>query len=173
MIFNRRGDIFDEFEREFEEMNRMMDRMFASMRGKDWSQVPPDHPLYYGVSVNVGPDGVPRVQEFGNVRSEGRDVLESGVREPFVTSFLDEEHDQVRITAEMPGVDKERVKVQIAGDTLTLRAQGDDRTYEKTLRLGVPVKEDSAKARYNNGVLEVTVDLKAPVKPKGREVKVE
>lgn len=171
-MFNRRGSIWDDFDREFAEMDRMMDRMMAQLRRTDWSHVPTGQPVYYGVSVDVGPDGVPRVQQFGNVTAQ-TGVLESGVREPFVTSFLDDEKDQLRVTAEMPGVDKKRVKVEVLDEQLILRAEGDDRKYEKTLRLGAPVDPDSAKARYNNGVLEVTLDLKKPAKPKGRDVKVE
>jgi HSP20 family protein len=173
MVFNRRGSIFDDFDREFQEMNRMMDRMFSRMRTWDWEELPTDQPVYYGVSIDVGPDGVPRVQQFGNVRPDQRGMLESGVREPFVTSFLDEEKDQVRVTAEMPGVDKKSVKVEALEDQLTVRAEGKDRKYEKTLRLATPVDPDSAKATYNNGVLEVTLGLKRPVKPKGKDVKVE
>lgn len=175
MAFTRRGSIFDEFDREFEEMNRMMDRMFQGMRAWDLASLPSGQPLYYGVSVNVGPDGIPRVQQFGNLRpgQQGQQLLEEGVREPFVTSFLDEENNKVRVTAEMPGVDKKSIKVEATEDTITLRASGEDRKYEKQLRIAVPINPDSAKARYNNGVLEVTLDLKKPIKPKGREIPIE
>lgn len=171
-MFDRRGNIWDDFDREFQEMDRMMDRMLAQLRRTDWSHVPTGQPVYYGVSVDVGPDGVPRVQQFGNVTPQ-QGLLESGVREPFVTSFMDDENDQLRVTAEMPGVDKKSIKVEVQDDALVLRAEGEDRKYEKMLRLTAPVDADSAKARYNNGVLEVTLDLKKPAKPKGRDVKVE
>lgn len=175
MAFTRRGSIFDEFEREFDEMGRMMDRMLQGMRGLDVSNIPLGKPIYYGVSVEVGPEGVPRVQQFGNVRpgARGQQLLEEGVREPFVTSFLDEEKSQVHVTAEMPGVDKPSVKVESTQDFLTIRAEAEDRRYEKRLRLGVPVNPDSAKARYHNGVLEVTLDLLKPIRPKGKEVPIE
>lgn len=172
-MHTRRGNIWDDFDREFSEMNRMMDRMFAQMRGFDWSHVPPDRPIYYGVSVNVGPDGVPRVEQFGNVHPQ-EGLLEEGAREPFVTSFLDEDKRQVRVTAEMPGVDKDRIHVEVRDNELTVGAEGNDRKYAKTLRLQVPVREDSARAHYNNGVLEITLDLAKREKPaKGRPVKVE
>lgn len=173
MVFNRRGSIFDEFDREFAQMSRMMDRMLENMRGWDWENLPANQPVYYGVSVDVGPDGVPRIQQFGNVHPGQAGALESGVREPFVSSFVDDEHDQLRVTAEMPGVDKKSVKVEALDDALTIRAQGKDRAYEKTLRLATPVDPDSAKATYNNGVLEVTLALKKPTRPKGKDVKVE
>jgi HSP20 family protein len=176
MAFNRRGNLFDDIDREFAEMSRMFDRMISGLRTWDWDKVPLNQPVYYGVSVDVGPDGIPRVQQFGNVRPGQQNVqgmLEEGVREPFVSSTLDEEHNQLRVTAEMPGIDKKDVKVETTEEMLTLRAEGAERRYEKTLRLAIPVNPDSAKARYQNGVLEVTLDLKAPAKPKGHDVKVE
>ncbi len=173
MVFNRRGSLFNDFESEFSEMNRMMDRMFEGMRDWDWTKMPINQPVYYGVSVDVGPDGIPHVQQFGNVRPGATPTLESGVREPFVTSFLDEENNQFRITAEMPGIDKKKVKVEALDDAITLSAEGDDRKYAKSIRLQAPVDPDSAKATYNNGVLEVRVNLRKPVTPKGRDVKVE
>lgn len=172
-MFGRSGDIFDEFDREFAEMNRLMERMLEGVRQTDWSQAPPGQPLYYGVSIEVGPDGVPHVERFGNVRPAQQGKLESGVREPYVSTIVDEENHQLRVTAEMPGVDKESVKVTVRGEDLVLRAEGKDRSYEKTVRLQVPIDEDSAKARYNNGVLEVTLDLEKPEEPEGRDVQVE
>lgn len=173
MVFNRRGSIWDEFDREFAEMERMMDRMMQNMRQFDWSNMPANQPIYYGVSVDVGPDGVPRVQQFGNVRPGQQGALQSGVREPFVTTVLDEQAKKVRVTAEMPGIDKRDISLQVAEDALHIHAEGEDRRYEKTLRLQVPVDADSAKARYNNGILEVALDLKSPDKPKGKNVKID
>lgn len=173
MVFNRRSSLFDEFDREFDEMNRMVDRMFRDFRSFDWGRLPANQPVYYGVSVDVGPDGVPRVREFGNVKPGSHGLLEGGVREAFATAFLDEDKNQIRVTAEMPGVDKDRIQVEALEDSLTIRGEGEDRRYEKTLRLRAPVSPDSAKAHFKNGVLEVTLDLARPVKPKGRKVPVE
>jgi HSP20 family protein len=159
MAFNRRGDIFDDFDREFSEMSRMMDKMMQGMRTWDWDNLPAGQPVYYGVSVNVGPDGQPHVQEFGNVRSAQKGLLPDGVREPFVTAFKDEPKGQLRVTA--------------LDGSLVIRAEGEDRKYEKELPLDVPVNPDSAKARYTNGVLEITLDVAKPAKAKGKPIKVE
>lgn len=165
--------MFDDLDREFDEMNRMIDRMFTRMRAVDWDSMPVNQPIYYGVSVDVGPDGVPHVQQFGNVHPEGQGAIESGVREPYVTSFVDDERHKLRVTAEMPGIEKSDVKVEALDDRLMIRAEGKDRRYEKALPLRIPVDTESAKATYNNGVLEITLDLKKPERPKGRDIQVE
>ena len=75
------GDMF----RGFEEMRREMERMFEEQFKGFESAVPKDlvreyetpeggkvrevGPIVYGYSMTIGPDGKPRVREFGNVRS--------------------------------------------------------------------------------------------------------
>ena len=49
---------FNEFEKEIEQMNDLVNRMMQSM-GKE--------PQVYGFSMQVGPDGIPHVERFGNV----------------------------------------------------------------------------------------------------------
>lgn len=81
------------------------------------------------------------------------------------------------VEAEVPGVDKEDIHVTIDGNIVTLRAevkQMDAQTSdEKLLRseryygsvarsfqLPVDIDEDAAKARYDNGVLTLTLPKK-------------
>lgn len=166
----RRGSIFDDMEWEIEQTMRDFDRFFRQAR--DWARTAPTGgPLVYGWTVNVGPDGVPHVEHFGNVPTQ--QALEEGVREPFISTSVDEEKNLVHITAEMPGVDKRAIKVSATEDTVSLEAQGEQRKYARTIRLALPVVPDSAKARYNNGVLDLTLELAKPIKPKGREIRVE
>ncbi|MFQ6061833.1 MAG: Hsp20/alpha crystallin family protein, partial [Methanosarcinales archaeon] len=57
--------------------------------------------------------------------------------------------------------------------TVELKAESKDRKYYKEVRIPVAVDPDSAKAKYNNGVLEVTLKLKEAAKPKGKSIKIE
>lgn len=65
---------------------------------------------------------------------------------------------EVRVVADIPGVDKEEIELKCDGQTLHLDAEGDGRTYSERLSLPSPVDEGSASATYNNGVLEVVFD---------------
>jgi len=94
------------------------------------------------------------------------------------------ENDQVyTLRAEIPGVKKEDINVTIDGDTVAVVAEvkhekevknGDrvlrsERYYGKVYRaftLGQAVEEASASARYENGVLELTLPKKAAVQAK-------
>src|ERR687898_1554546 len=79
-------DWFRGMPRQFEQMRREMERMFQEQfTDIDETKVPKDlvkeyqtsegakvhevGPLVYGYSMTVGPDGRPRVKEFGNAKS--------------------------------------------------------------------------------------------------------
>ena len=89
----RRTDkgFFNEFEKEMEQINDLMNHMVQSI-GKE--------PQVYGFSVQVGPEGIPHVERFGNILPVGKD---SDVREPFAGSIVNEKDNEFNITAEMPG----------------------------------------------------------------------
>src|SRR5690348_16176279 len=101
------GRIFEELDREFAEAEDMLGRMFRTVREIEYSSTS-EYPHYYGYHVTVGPDGTPRVREFGNVRPAAKGLVEqSGVRQPLVDTILNEKENTLTITAEMPGVDKQ------------------------------------------------------------------
>ena len=168
-----------EFRRIEQEMNWMMR---AAQEGR---LRPPEEggPIVYGFSMRVGPDGKPHIQEFGNVRDprilqrlreelgapgEGEvKGLPPSVIEP-LTDVM-EVDDKVIITFELPGVEKKNIDLQATEDSLILEAERDGRKYFKEVPLPEKVKPDSIEARYNNGVLEVTLKTAAKRK-KGKRI---
>ena len=66
-----------------------------------------------------------------------------------------ETDDELRLVADIPGVEKDDIELKCDGETLTLEAISTDRTYSERVPLPSPVDEHSASATYNNGVLEV------------------
>ena len=160
----RRPDkgFFDEIEREFEEMNELINRM-ARSAGTE--------PLIYGFSMHVGPDGVPHMERFGNVRPTA--AWGDNVREPFTSSMIDEKSNEFRITAEMQGVQKEEIEINATENEVIIKTEGGERKYYKKIATREPIDPDSASAKYNNGVLEITLKLKGSVEMKGKKVKIE
>ncbi|WP_331234709.1 Hsp20/alpha crystallin family protein [Natronorarus salvus] len=67
--------------------------------------------------------------------------------------------DQVRVVADMPGVEKSDIGLTCDGEILTISANTDHREYDERVRLPIRVDEHSARATYNNGVLEVSFDV--------------
>ena len=117
-------------------------------------------PIVYGYSVTIGPDGKPVVREFGNVRrSQGRPSKAiQDKREPLVDVISSGK--DVRVIAEMPGVNKEDINVTVNEKSVVILVEG-DRAYYKELDLPGVVDPKGARSTYNNGVLEVTIPLKS------------
>ena len=118
-------------------------------------------PIVYGYSVTIGPDGKPVVREFGNVRSgEGRPWKAiQDKREPLVDVVSSGK--EVRVIAEMPGVNKEDISVTVNEKSMVISVDREDRGYYKELELPGIVEPKGARSTYNNGILEVTIPLKA------------
>lgn len=166
-----RWSIFDDMDREFEEINEMMERMFRTLRYQ--SAVEPGKPLVYGFSMEVGPDGIPHVEQFGNIRPSGKGMISGDVREPYSCNILDPEKNRLCITAEMPGITKEDVNVDARDDAVIIRAETKDRKYYKEIPTDAPIDPDSGKAKYNNGVLELTFNLKGRSKSTGKKINID
>ena len=170
--------IFEEMDREFAEAEDMLSRMFRTVREIGPSTAAgtgtaTEYPYYYGYQLTVGPDGKPKIREFGNVRPAAKGLVEqTGVRQPLVDTALNEKENILTVTAEMPGVDKENIQVNLAGQYVTIHAEKGDKKYHTDIPVNVDVG-DSAKAVYINGILELKIKLKDAPKQKGKAIKVE
>jgi len=183
------GDI-DEMMRDIEEMMEREFREFTNRIPKDYvrERKLPDGttvrewgPFVYGYSMTIGPDGKPRIREFGNVKPSLKpeafgiarprlDVKEE--REPLVDVISTD--GEVKVIAELPGVEKEDIKLHGAENTLTLSVDTPQRKYFKDIELPAKVKIKEAKTTYKNGVLEVTLPkIVEKEKPKGEPIKIE
>ncbi len=113
----------------------------------------------YGFNIGMNPEGKPSFRQFGNLKPKGYGDLEaSDVREPLIDVFKEENN--VRVIAEVPGINKGDIKLTGSDRTLTIKAHSQSRKYEKSVSLPVPVDITTAKAKYKNGVLEVIIDRK-------------
>ena len=132
-------------------------------------------PFVYGYSVTVGPDGKPKVTEFGNFKAQTQlgkpqmDVKEE--REP-LTDIIDEET-EVRVIIELPGVEKKDIKLSGTDKKLTISVETPERKYFKEVELPAKVNVNKAKSTYTNGVLDITVPKKKQEKSKSRQIKIE
>ncbi|MFC6716339.1 Hsp20/alpha crystallin family protein [Natrialbaceae archaeon GCM10025810] len=66
--------------------------------------------------------------------------------------------EEVRVIADLPGVEKENIELECDGKTLTISAQSQHRQYDERVSLPRRVNEHTASATYNNGVLEVVFE---------------
>ncbi len=149
------ADIFDEFE---ETMNRM-NRMFEEM---------------WGIPMKRRPLLLPSGESALGPYMGGM-----GGRRPFID--LVETDKEVVATAEMPGLEKGDININLTEDKLEISAETkreeekkekgyiykERRTgsYHRAISLPSSVDPDNAKATYNNGILEIKMP-KTEVKKK-------
>ena len=177
-----RGGFFEDIDEMFRDMEDMMQKQFEEFSRTapkdlarerilpDGSKIRELGPFVYGYSVTVGPDGKPQFREFGNVKPETRfgrpkfSITEQ--REPLVDVIQTD--GEIKIIVELPGVEKQEIKLHGTENTLTISVNTEERKYHKEVHLPSIVYPKEAKASYKNGVLEVT--LKKKKKPEGEPI---
>jgi len=172
----------DDMLREIEEMMHRELEEFTSRVPKDYvreralpngSKTRELGPFIYGYSMIIGPDGKPVIREFGNVHPSrcGPQIKED--REPLIDVIST--NGEVRVVAELPGVEKKDIKLHVLDDTVTISVDTPNRKYYKEAKLKEEVETKSAKTSFKNGVLEVTLQ-KAKAerhRPKGESIEIE
>ena len=156
-----------EFNRIFRRMSNSffnIDDIFEESKGNG------SGPCYYGYTMTVGPDGKPVVEEYGNVKPS--QLPTSDTREPIVDTIVDEKERVVKLIAEMPGVEKTDVKIVVENKIVDISAEHDKKKYHVKVSLQHKVDENSAKASYKNGILQLVFKI-VEEKPKGKTVEVE
>ncbi|HRD89053.1 MAG: Hsp20/alpha crystallin family protein [Candidatus Accumulibacter sp.] len=157
----QRGGVtpFRGFEERFEQMERMMDRMFSGFSPGRWMRpFEREWPTWF-----EGPS----------------------FRAPAV-DLIDREN-EVLVRAELPGVSKDEISISLTADAITIQAQsrqedvdekGDYRrreirssSFSRSLSLPAAVDTEAAKAAFKDGVLEITLP-KTPVAT-GRQVPID
>ena len=198
------GDWFSDMPRQFEQMRRGMERMFQEQfRDIDETKIPKElireyqtsegakvrevGPLVYGYSMTVGPDGRPKVREFGNAKSLfGQRGISAGtagaatIGKPLTAGEIEPLSDitttdkDVKVVVEMPGIDKKDIKISAYDSSVEISTTNkSERKYRSVIELPPEADTETVKSTYNNGILEITFKKKEQTKSKGKEIKVE
>ena len=170
--------MFDDLDKEFSTAEEMLSRIFRTIREGDAQPLGSNTPYYYGYQINIGPDGKPRVREFGNVKSPMRSGGAS-FNTPVITSEREPMSDitttdkEVKVVIEMPGVSKEKIKINAYDNKVEVTADEAKRKYHEVIEIPPETDIETARSNYNNGILEITFQKKVQTQPKGKEIKIE
>ncbi len=130
--------------------------------------------------MTIGPDGKPRIKEFGNVRPSTTTIggptatssrMISSEREPLVDITTTDK--EVKVVMEIPGVKKENIKINAYDSSIEVITDDSQRKYHEVIELPTEADIETARSVYNNGVLEITFNKKINEKPKGKDIKIE
>jgi HSP20 family protein len=173
---SRRGDIFGQFDETRNNMERFFEEQFKAIQTKapkdlvreyetpEGGKVSEMGPFVYGYSMTIGPDGKPRVREFGNVRSplarfglgSSNRPLISNSREPLADITRTDKG--IKVILEMPGVNKENIKINVTDNSIEVQSEDPKRKYHEVIDLPPEVDIETAKSTYKNGILEIIFD---------------
>ena len=100
---------------------------------------------------------------------------------------VSETDDNIIVKAELPGMKSDDIDVSVQGDVLVIKGEKKEETEEKkenfhlierrrgefarSIRIPVPVDQDKVSAKYENGVLAVTLPKKE--ESKAKQIKVD
>lgn len=145
--------LFDE--RFLEDLERMAEEFFRMLTNPQ-----PGRSIVRGFRLTIGPDGKPRLEEFGN-RSietpEGEAVVSDEI-EP-LTDIIEGKED-VAITMEIPGVEKKDIDLKVTEETVEIKVNNPKKRYHKLIELPCKVKPNTTKATYKNGILDIVIKRK-------------
>lgn len=157
-------DMLDELDKYFEDFERDVEETLKNaVFGRDRES----KPFVAGFAFNMGPEGKPSIQVFGN-----SPVRRDGFRAPINEQVVDEKNGLLRIILEMPGVEKDDINVDADEERLVVTAEREEKHYRAELSLKTPVKADTGKAEYKNGMLEISFSLRDKANKAFRKVNV-
>lgn len=176
----------------FDQVDRIFDNMFKEMLESAPKELYRERklpgggvvremgPFVYGYSMTLGPDGKPIIREFGNVKPSSK-LSRHGYRKPSLE--LREEREPlvdiisedgtIQVLAELPGVEKNDIKLNCTEKTLAITVDTEQRRYFKEVELPTEIDPKVSKASYNNGVLKVTLTKAKKEPPKGESIKID
>jgi HSP20 family protein len=133
-------------------------------------------PFIFGMNMGFGPDGKPKINSFGNVKpnTDGEAEIQDE-RDPLVDIY--EEDGKTIVVVEVPGIDKESIELKASPYELEISAESQEsgfhpRKYHKIITLPSEINPDVAKARYQNGILEVKLTKVGHISSK-KKIKIE
>jgi HSP20 family protein len=151
-----------EFERIFEEMQRMFESTsFQEMIEKMLhGSLGSNKHFIHGLNINILPHVRPKPQRFSNrpLKNPQRKTVSSEEHEPL--NDIIEGNEEVTVTVEIPDVEKENIDLNATENALEITVDNSERKYHKLLNLPCSIKPKTAKATYKNGVLDVVIKRK-------------
>ncbi|MHA1744965.1 MAG: Hsp20/alpha crystallin family protein [Promethearchaeota archaeon] len=148
-------------------------RKLKEMDPKDLQELIRKGKFVFGMNMGIDGEGKPTINSFGNVQPTGSvDSVDPADNRPERDPLVDilEEDGYIVVVCEVPGVEKKDIEIRASSNELEIIAHSGDaqlhgRHYHKTVALPAEINPDFAKARYQNGILEVRLQKIGEKKP--------
>ena len=147
----------NEFDDIFKDIEERINEMFSNV---DPNNVKPGSSFVQGYNIHFGPDGKPRIEQFGNqpLKDQNGELTVSDDREP-LTDIIEDDN-EVFITTEIPGIEKEDIDLNVTEENVEINVDNPKRKYHKLINLPCDVISKTTKASYKNGILDIVIKRK-------------
>ena len=155
-------DSIDDFDWIFDEM----EKMFESTNFREWvkeilhDSSGPNKRFIHRLGIDIVPVGKPKVQRSCNCPLKNPKGEPMSYKEPEPLIDIIEGDEEVAVTVEITGVEKEDIDLNVTEDTIEITACGSEREYHELIDLPCVIKPKTMKVTYKNGVLDVVVKRK-------------
>lgn len=165
----------DMFEQIFDEMQRMLeDVVFKEMIEDAFrSKFDSNKHFIYGYRIKTETDGKPNIREFGNFTKKSPTKHNTAPDEQDPPTDIIEGDENISVTVEIPGTKKQDIELKATENALEINISSPRYNYHKRIALPCSVKEQSTKATYKNGVLDVVITRKKKKNDGGRKVNID
>jgi len=157
--------------RQMMDIDREMSTLPDNLLAEDWPNMLSEEPAVrsYGYRMVKMPGQEPIIEQWGNI-PEGTEIGDFGrvsrggygaeermanEKDPMLD--INETDSEVTVTMELPGFRKDGIELYLNGNSLVVKAVGEERETEKVIPLPAAVDEESIRATYRNGVLDVSM----------------
>ncbi|MHA2339807.1 MAG: Hsp20/alpha crystallin family protein [Candidatus Hodarchaeales archaeon] len=82
------------------------------------------------------------------------------IMSPEICSWADDETETYKIEIQLPGAEKDSIKLKMHEDSFFIKGETDDTIYIGTFAICCPVKPEEAEATYHQGLLKIEVPFK-------------
>lgn len=94
-------------------------------------------------------------------RGLGSSII-SSEREPLSDVSISDK--EVRVTIEMPGVSKDKIKINAYEDKVEVTSEDPERKYHEEITIPPEADIETVRSSYNNGILEIVFKKKEQAK---------
>jgi HSP20 family protein len=126
----------------------------------------PTKGFIFGFHMTSGPDGKPAIEEFGSdVREADEEedakaaasIKETRLAEIEPLTDVIDSGKEVRVLAELPGIAREDLKIDVKPEEVTIKVDTATRKYRKNISLPCRVSTENVKTTHKNGILEIII----------------
>ena len=154
-------------ENKFAFVEKITNKIYQNLKEKN--KIQKNKPQYHGFIITTGFDEKLYFKEFRNIKLDEISLIRPSKKiVPFIDAKFYNKKNQYIITAEMPGVLLNEIKINIDKNLVTISTNNTAKNYLGKVLLKRNIENKLNKMTYSNGILEIRINATTQLKHKPR-----